>query len=1241
MSQYQSVGDLIEPVRVLYVNGEQAAADTASRQLETADDRIVVETETTASNAHETIENEMCDCIVAQHSPPELDGLELLTDIREERPSLPFILCTDNGSEELASEAISAGVTDYLRTEEDTHATVADRVLDAVSTRQTDYCLETHLTRMTDAFYALNRNWQFTYLNDQAEKLLGCGRDKLIGAQIWEAFPETAGTVVESAFTDAMETQTQQTIEYYSPSLDATFEIHAYPSETGLSVYFRDISERKARERELQDYREALETTLENVPLVFFSFDDEGVFTHSEGMALERIGLEPGEVVGESVFEVYADNDDIQDHCERVLDGEEIHATVETDGVVFEAWYQPVYEEIEPSGGVGIAYDLTEQKHRQQELERTRERLEIALEGANAGVWEWDLDTDEVVWHESTERFFGLEPGEFEGTYEAFVEFVPAESLETLETAIEQSLSQREPFEAEYQIERADGKRRWIRARAEFVDIAGSSRYVGIITDITDLKEREQELRKERAFVESTINALPDTFYTYDDSGTLTMYNDRMEVVTGYPPEELGAMKAWEFTSSEEREKITDRFWNVIEAGEPVQVESCLETKTGEIIPYEFTGGPLRGPDGEIEGLVGVGREITERIQYRKQLTELHETTQKLVHAPNVDAVGEIVCTAIQDVLGLVDGGLVRYDEKQGGFVPVRLTDGVVEVLGGRPDVFPEDSLPERVLETGEELIVEDVTQLNLPEIEVESPRALLAMPLNDTDVAGFLDESADPLDDRTLELARLLATQTATALERLERERELERREQRYRALAENFPNGGVFLFDTELRYQVARGQAFDRTPFTSDELEGNRIQDVFGGEFLDQLTELYRDTLDGKQRSEEMPFAGNLYQTQTTPVRDTNGEIFAGMAITQDITERKERVEQLEETKRRLEAVLDTISAAVFMKDTDGRYLLMNQECRDLLSVETDKDIAGMTDYAFFPDDAAEQFREDDREVFETGQTIEIEEEVPTEGGSRTHLTRKSPIFDESGEVYALCAVATDISELKQREREIEQFAYAASHDLREPLRVISNYLGLLERRHGDDLSADAREYIDYVTDAAQRMKDLIEGLLTYSRIDRRGEAFEPTDLNEVVSEAKANLEMAIERNNAGINIDNLPTVEADATQLVTVFQNLLDNAITYSGDESPTIDITAEHRDRICVFTVADEGIGMDPKQADRAFEIFERMHNGENDGTGIGLALCQKIIKRHGGNIWIDTEPGEGTEVHFTLPKTHTN
>jgi light-regulated signal transduction histidine kinase (bacteriophytochrome) len=226
----------------------------------------------------------------------------------------------------------------------------------------------------------------------------------------------------------------------------------------------------------------------------------------------------------------------------------------------------------------------------------------------------------------------------------------------------------------------------------------------------------------------------------------------------------------------------------------------------------------------------------------------------------------------------------------------------------------------------------------------------------------------------------------------------------------------------------------------------------------------------------------------------------------------------------------------------------------------------------------------------------------------------------------------------ELARSNAELEQFAYVASHDLQEPLRMVSSYVQLLARRYKDRLDADANDFIDYAVDGANRMQQLINDLLTYSRIGTIKKDFKSTDCEALLAQVLENLQVAITESNALIEHEPLPTITCDGMKIGQVFQNLINNAIKFCNLHPPHIRISAEEQDDAWIFSVRDNGIGIDPKYAERIFLIFQRLHDRNTyPGTGIGLSICKKIVERHGGRIWVASHPGEGSTFYFSIPK----
>jgi light-regulated signal transduction histidine kinase (bacteriophytochrome) len=249
---------------------------------------------------------------------------------------------------------------------------------------------------------------------------------------------------------------------------------------------------------------------------------------------------------------------------------------------------------------------------------------------------------------------------------------------------------------------------------------------------------------------------------------------------------------------------------------------------------------------------------------------------------------------------------------------------------------------------------------------------------------------------------------------------------------------------------------------------------------------------------------------------------------------------------------------------------------------------------------------------------------------------------VTDQQGNLIEILAIGNDITDLKRYQeklkatnRELEQFAYVASHDLQEPLRMVSSFTQLLSQHYGNQLDENAKDFIRFALDGAKHMQTLINDLLAYSRIQSRGKKFSDVNMENVLNRALYNLSVKIEEKNARIFHDPLPILRADECQIIQLFQNLIGNAVKFSI-KTPEIHISSKLSGDQCTFSIKDNGIGIEAENFDRIFQIFQRLHpKTDYDGTGIGLAVCKRIIDRHGGKIWVESEMGKGSTFYFTL------
>jgi PAS domain S-box-containing protein len=442
------------------------------------------------------------------------------------------------------------------------------------------------------------------------------------------------------------------------------------------------------------------------------------------------------------------------------------------------------------------------------------------------------------------------------------------------------------------------------------------------------------------------------------------------------------------------------------------------------------------------------------------------------------------------------------------------------------------------------------------------------------------------------------------------------------------------------------------DMLGYTTEELNDKSIFDLMNpeGRKITRTHIEWRDRDDSEQHFIKMKKkTGEDVWTSISlkPLYERKKNYVGTMVQVTNVTQRKQAEAQI----RKLSSAVDQSASIIIITDTNGRIDYVNPKFTEVTGYTT-KEVFGKNPRILKGNKTS---KEEYKKLWET---------ISSGGEWRGELHNKkkdssyywayasmSPIKNQEGTITHFLGVQEDVTErkiaeidlkryseeLERSNQELQQFAYVASHDLQEPLRMISSYMTLLKKRYNGKLDQDAEDFIDFAVDGSKRMKQLINDLLQYSRVGTHGKPFSLIDMETVLDKSLFNLQVSIKENQAVITHDPLPKVFGDDIQLTQLFQNLIGNAIKFRGKRKPEIHINSKTENGDYIFSVQDKGIGIEKEFLNRIFEIFQRLHrSSEYEGTGIGLALCKKIIARHKGKIWVESEHGKGSTFYFSIP-----
>jgi two-component system sensor kinase FixL len=522
-------------------------------------------------------------------------------------------------------------------------------------------------------------------------------------------------------------------------------------------------------------------------------------------------------------------------------------------------------------------------------------------------------------------------------------------------------------------------------------------------------------------------------------------------------------------------------------------------------------------------------------------------------------------------------------------------------------------------------------------------------------DELGYLAESFN-------EMAEHLE-QTTTSIDNLNREIvQRKKAEQELRAMSQylenlfNCANAPIIVWNPQ--FKIMRfNQAFEAlTGRSAHDVIGKSIKILFPTDKVDSSMEFIKGTTEGKR-----------WETVEINILHLNGEVrtvlwnsatlfdldgktpVATIAQGQDVTERKLAEQALQASESKYRTLLENIPQRIFLKDRNSVYLSCNQNYANDLTIKP-QEIVGRTDYEFYPEELAEKYRADDKRIMQSGQAENIEEQYILHGKQIPVQTVKTPVKDDHGNVTGVLGIFWDITERKKAEqrqtellkkvenanRELKDFAYIVSHDLKAPLRGIKTLANWLSADYADKLDENGREQISLLSSRVDRMHNLIEGTLQYSRVGRVKEDKTLVNLNELVLNI---IDSLAPPENITITIDNeLPVIECEPTHVTQVFQNLLSNAIKYIDKPQGEIRVGSAEDDGFWKFNVTDNGPGIEEKHFEKIFQMFQTLSSRDDfESTGVGLTVVKKIVELNGGKIWLESKVGEGSTFFFTLPK----
>jgi PAS domain S-box-containing protein len=755
-----------------------------------------------------------------------------------------------------------------------------------------------------------------------------------------------------------------------------------------------------------------------------------------------------------------------------------------------------------------------------------------------------------------------------------------------------------------------------------------------------------------------------------DVQGTITYVNDKFCAISQYSKGELIGQNHRILNSGHHSRKFFGQMYHSIASGKVWHGEIKNRAKDGSTYWVATTMVPFAGSDGKPRQYVSIRTDITESklaaesligqaVELSQQAEELARSRQALKTQAQMlqsEARYRGLLEAAPDAMVVVNVGgeivlLNVQAEKQFGYSRHELVGQQVK------NIIPE-GFAERLIADGTRSAADALAQQIGTGIELigrrkdgtEFPLEIMLSPLESTE--GILVTAA---------IRDISARKEAEGhLAQIEERRRLgadalRESEERYRMLLDGVQTYAIFMMDAHGNVLSWNAGAERIKGYTSDQIIGHNFSCFFPPEDIKRgrPEEVLRITAaSGRHEEQGMRvrkdgsrfLAGLVF----TALRDSAGDLRGFSEFSHDLSESKE-------SGAKYHALLEAAPDAMVVVNVSGEIVLLNVQAEKRFGYSR-HELVGQQVKNIIPEGFAERLIADgtrsaaDALAQQIGTGIELSGRRK-DGSEFPIEIMLSPL--ESPEGILVTAAIRDVTErnkseehlvktvgeLKRSNEELQQFAYVSSHDLQEPLRMVASYTQLLAKRYKGRLDSDADEFIAFAVDGCNRMQGLIQDLLAYSRAGTNGKVFCEASTEGALQQALTNLRITIEQSGAVVSYDSLPAIKTDGTQLTQVFQNLIGNAIKYRSADAPRVHVSATNNGgNEWIFSVRDNGLGIDPQYFEKIFVLFQRLHGrDEFEGTGIGLAICKKVLERLGGRIWVESQPGNGSTFYFALPE----